>query len=63
MAGFDKVDPANCVLDGPARDGQVGLQPNREMPTRWPDEGIPVVGRYALHRLIGVQGKMHVLTS
>jgi hypothetical protein len=74
MAGFDKVDPANpCLLCSVARvhawagprahDGRVGLQPHREMPARALDEGIPVVGEYALHRRTGAVGKVRVLTS
>jgi hypothetical protein len=33
-----------------AHGGRVDLQPYREMPSRALDEGIPVVGEYALHR-------------
>jgi hypothetical protein len=70
MAGFDKVDPANlCCLCGAGcagwltDDGRVDLQLCRRIPARVPDEGIAVVGEYALHRRIGLAGKMRVLTS
>jgi hypothetical protein len=69
MAGFDKVDPANsCCLCGAAAcwladDGRVDLQLYRKTRTHTPDEGIAVVGEYALHRRIGLAGKMRVLTS
>jgi hypothetical protein len=63
MAGFDNVDPANRVLEASPWEGLVGLQPNQEMPARWLDEGISVVKKYALHRRLCVQGKLHVLTS
>ena len=71
MAGSDNIDPADpCLLCCAARvrrsghDRQAGLQFYREMPAvRW-DEGIPVVGEYALQRQIGVLGKVRrVLVS
>jgi hypothetical protein len=36
------------------------IQYCREMPARELDEGIPVVGEYALHRRAGVLGKVRV---
>lgn len=36
------------------------IQYYREMPARELDEGIPVVGEYALHRRTGVLGKVRV---
>ena len=36
------------------------IQYYREMPARELDEGIPVVGEYALHRRTGVLGKVCV---
>jgi len=60
MAGFDNVDPANRVLDGPAC---VGLKLNQNPTTHWLDKGISVVIGYALHPRIRVQGTLHVLTS
>ena len=43
-----------------AHEGRAGIQPYREMPARELDEGIPVVGEYALHRRTKVA---RVLTS
>jgi hypothetical protein len=60
MAGFDNVDPANRVLDGPAC---MSLQLNQNPTTHWLDKGISVVEGHALHRRICVQGTLHVLTS
>ena len=66
MAGFDKIDPADpCLLcgalracAGPGMTAKRVCQPYREMPARALDEGIPVVGEYALQRQIGVLGKV-----
>ena len=70
MAGFDKVDPANsrCICgvvcaSGLADDGRAGLHFYREIPARELDEGIAVIGEYALHRRSGAAGKVGVPTS
>jgi hypothetical protein len=46
-----------------AHDGRSGLRPYRPAPAREPDEGIPVIKEYALHRRAAVAGKVRVLTS
>jgi len=42
--------------------GWTGLPYHRELPARELDEGIAVVGEYALRRRTAVMGKMRVLT-
>jgi hypothetical protein len=48
---------------GLAHNGRTGLRPYRPALAREPDEGIPVIKEYALHRRAAVAGKVRVLTS
>jgi hypothetical protein len=69
MAGSDTIGPAypclSTALRGsrkPADDGRTGLPYYRELPALELDEGITVVGEYALRRRTEVMGKMRVPT-
>ena len=66
MAGFDKVDPAIdvfCVVrDGSRMTVEWASSPIREF-RRALDEGMAVVGEYALHRRIGAASRVCVLTT
>jgi hypothetical protein len=54
------------VLRGAGRladHGREGLQPDQEIPARELDEGMAVVGEYALRRRIGAASRVRVLTT
>jgi hypothetical protein len=68
MAGSDTIGPAYPCLSIVLRGCVSLLMPagrdpyHRELPARELDEGIAVVGEYALRRRTAVMGKMRVLT-
>jgi hypothetical protein len=68
MAGLDTIDPANPCLLRCAMGFRWRARPSWpnieiEMPARELDEGLPLIGEYALNGRTMMLGKARVLTS
>ena len=69
MAGSDTIDPAYACLSvalrlrKPLDDDRAGLEYYRELSARKLDEGIAVIGEYALRGRTAVKGTARVLIS